>query len=235
LEQKNELPDIRAVPKFNPLTAKRLTFTTPKIAVFQYSKIRIRHVDQPPHPSPKGTNMKGLTHLSILAVWLLASTGTLAAEPNSLDPHLEAFRPLIGKTWKGAFSNSTPEKPVADVMRWERALNGKAVRVLHSINDGAYGGETIFMWDEKQQTVGYHYFSTAGFITVGTLKFQDGKWITNEVVSGSSGGVTEVRGTSELLPDGAFHVKTEHLKDGKWDVGHEVKYGQDAAAKVVFK
>ena len=235
MEQKIELLKIHNVPKFNPLTAKRLTFATPKIAVFQYSKIRIRHVVSHPINPRKATNMNGLADFSILAVWLLATSSALAAEPLSLDPHLEVFRPLIGKTWKGAFSNSTPEKPVTDVMRWERALNGKAVRVLHSINDGAYGGETIFMWDEKQQTVGYHYFSTAGFITVGTLKFQDGKWITNEVVSGSSGGVTEVRGTSELLPDGSFHVKNEHLKNGKWDVGHEVKYSQDAAAKVVFK
>src|SRR5262245_4598347 len=99
-------------------------------------------------------------------------------------------------------------------MRWERALNGKAVRVLHSVNDGAYGGETIFRWNEKKQEVTYHYFTTAGFMTVGTLSFRDGKLLTHEVVAGTAGGVTETRATSELLPDGTFCVKTEHLKDG---------------------
>jgi hypothetical protein len=54
---------------------------------------------------------------------------------------------LLAKTWKGALKSSEPDKlatanlpearPVVDVMRWERALNGKAIRVLHSINDGA--------------------------------------------------------------------------------------------------
>lgn len=142
---------------------------------------------------------------------------------------------MLEKTWKGPFTGSTPEKPVTDVMRWERALNGKAVRVLHSINDGAYGGETIFMWDEKEGKVRYHYFTTAGFMTVGTLAFENGKWISHEVVKGKSGGVTEVRGTSELKSDGTLHVKTEHLKDDKWEVGHEVTYREDPTAKVVFK
>ena len=165
--------------------------------------------------------------------WVTASFGG-ATEP-AMDPHLEPLRPLLGKTWKGVFKNSKPDKPTVDIMRWERGLNGKVVRVLHSVNDGAYGGETIFMWDEKKQVVTYHYFTTAGFMTVGTLNYKDGKLITHEVVSGSAGGVTEVRGTSELLPSGAFRVKTEHLKAGQWELGHEVVYTEDSTAKVVFK
>jgi len=48
-------------------------------------------------------------------------------------------------------------------------------------------------------------------------------------------GVTEVRGTSELLPSGALHVKTEYLKDGEWQPGREVTYKPDPDAKVIFK
>ena len=179
--------------------------------------------------------MKAIKFLAVLTTWLAITGGLSAAEPPSLDPHLEALRPLIGKTWKGTFKNSTPEKPVVDVMSCERALNGKAVRSLHSINDGVYGGETIYMWDSKEKTIRYHYFTTAGFMTVGTLTVEDGKWISHEKVTGSSGGVTEVRGTSEMKPDGTFHVKTEHLRDGKWDAGRETTYREEPDAKVVFK
>jgi hypothetical protein len=122
-----------------------------------------------------------------------------------------------------------------DIMRWERALNGKAVRVFHSVNDGAYGGETVFRWDEKKQQVTYHYFTTAGFMTVGSLKAEDGKLVTREVVEGSPGGVAEVRATSQLLGDGTFRVKFEHLKDGQWTPAREVIYREDPAAKVIFK
>lgn len=152
-----------------------------------------------------------------------------------MDPNLEKLRPLIGKTFRGEFKSSKPDKPVVDVLKWERALNGKAVRSLHSINEGSYGGETVFTWDSVEKVVRYHYFTTAGFMTAGTLHFKEGKIITLEKVRGSTGGVTEVRGVSELRPDGTLHVKTEHLKEGNWSPGHEVIYREDPAAQVIFK
>jgi hypothetical protein len=182
--------------------------------------------------------MKTVRILSVLVccVWpAMTLLGAESTEKQTLDPQLEPFRPLLEKTWKGEFKNSAPDKPVVDVMRWERALNGKAVRVLHSINDGAYGGETIFRWDEKEQKLTYHYFTTAGFMTIGRVKSEGGKLVTHEVVEGSTGGVTEVRATSQLLDDGTFRVKSEHLKEGKWMLGRDVTYREDAAAKVIFK
>ena len=161
--------------------------------------------------------------------------GLLAADSPPMDPHLEPLRPWLGKTWKGEFKNSTSDKPVVDVARWKRALNGKAVRILHSINDGVYGGESIVTWDEKKQAVTYHYFTTAGFMTIGTMTFKDGKVLTHETVTGNASGVTEVRGTHEMRADGTFQVKTEHLKNGEWAVGREVTYRQDSSASVVFK
>ena len=157
-----------------------------------------------------------------------------AAEQGTLDPHLEPLRPWLGKTWKSEAAESG-DKPKIDVARWERALNGKAVRILHSINDGEYGGETIVTWDEKKQSIVYHYFTTGGFSTTGTMTPKDGKLVTTETVSGNAGGVTEVRGTAEIGADGAFRMKTEYLKDGKWQPGRDAVYREDPAARVVFR
>ena len=179
--------------------------------------------------------MKRMLSLYVVACGLWATINLCRADQPSLEPGLEPLRPLLEKTWKGAFKSSTPEKRVVDVMRWERALNGKAVRLLHSVNDGTYGGETIITWNAKEQQATYHYFTTAGFMTVGSMRFQDGKFITHEKVAGGAGGVTEVRGTSELLADGTMRVSTEHLKDGQWQPGREVIYHEDSSAKVVFK
>ena len=174
-------------------------------------------------------------HILSLVASLACAASLAAADKTSLDPRLEPLRPLLEKTWKGAFKSSTPEKPLVDVMHWERALNGKAVRILHSVNDGAYGGESLVTWDEAKQSVVYHYFTTAGFMTTGTMTFKDGKVSTHEVVKAKTDGVTEVRGESELRPDGTFLVKTEHLKSGEWSAGREVVYKEDPAARVVFK
>ncbi len=99
--------------------------------------------------------------LASLALFLFATGLSAAGEPAQLDEPLMPFAPLVGKTWKGEFKESTPERPLFDVSRWERALNGKAVRVLHSVNDGVYGGETIITWDAKKNGLVYWYFTAA--------------------------------------------------------------------------
>jgi hypothetical protein len=173
---------------------------------------------------------------SVLLLFLLeGALVTAPADQSVLNAHLELFRPLLEKTWKATFKNSTPDKPTVDVQRWERALNGQAVRVLHSINDGVYGGETIFIWDEQRKIITYYYFTTDSFMTSGTLEVSAGKFVTHEDVKGNANGVTEVRATSELLPDGKFHVKAEYFKNGQWRSGHEASYEEAPTAKVVFR
>jgi hypothetical protein len=160
----------------------------------------------------------------------------LAAEPQPiLNPHLEPLRPLLGKTWKGVFDGSKPDKPTVDIARWERALNGQAVRLFHSINQGVYGGETLFIWNEKSQKIEFFYFTTANYMTTGTLEVRNGKIDTHETVKGDASGITEVRATTEILPGNKFHVKAEYLKNGEWALGHEVTYEEDPHGEVIFK
>lgn len=177
------------------------------------------------------SNLQCLLALGIL----LFALPCWAADQPPLDTHLEPLRPLLDKTWKGPFVNSTPEHPIVDTARWERALNGRAVRILHSINDGFYGGESLVMWDGQKQQLVYFYFTTAGFMTSGTMRFEGSKTLTHETVTGSSEGITEVRAASERTADGGLHVKSEYLKNGNWVPGHEVTYHEDASAKVLFR
>lgn len=165
-------------------------------------------------------------------VWAAA---TPAADPAPLAKELEPFRPYLGKTWRGEFKNSTPDRPVVDVSRWERALNGQAVRIVHSVNHGVYGGESLIRWDKEKGAFAFHYFTTAGFMTTGTATFSDGKLTSHEQVTGSANGVTEVRATSEFRADGTLFVKAEYLKNGEWTVGRETTYREDPKAEVKFK
>jgi hypothetical protein len=150
-------------------------------------------------------------------------------------PAFAPLLPLLGKTWRGEFANSTPEKPVIDIARWELALNGQAVRVLHSINDGEYGGESILLWDEASQGLVYSYFTTAGFTTRGRMTFDGSRLISHEIVTGSQNGITEVKAVHELLPDGAMRVSSEYLQNGAWIPGRETLYREAPGAQVKFK
>lgn len=173
--------------------------------------------------------------LGVLLGALLVAVSTSAAETASLDEHLEALRPFLAKTWRGQFKDTKRDAPMFDIARWERALNGKAVRVLHSIDDGRYGGESIIHWDSEKNQVSYHYFTTAGFYTTGAMIYVDGKITAVEKVTGNTNGITEVRSTYELRPDGTVLNKSEYIKDGQ-PAGHrEVLYKEDPSAEVKFK
>lgn len=65
--------------------------------------------------------------------------------------------------------------------------------------------------------------------------FDDGKFISHEVVSGNNDGVTEVKSVGEILPDGRLRSSAQYLKNGEWVDGHSFVYVEDPAAEVIFK
>ncbi len=170
--------------------------------------------------------------LGTLAAALLLSAGgagtVLAAEPHS---SLDGFEPFVGATWKALVD---PEKGTYDVARWDWTLSGHAVRIRHSVGDGAYGGETFVVWSPARESLVYYYFTNAGFFTEGTMEFDNGKLTSREAVQGHAGGVTEVEATQEVLADGRLRVRTRMLRDGIWETRPETIYERDPAASVVL-
>jgi hypothetical protein len=101
--------------------------------------------------------------LSFIIIFLLI-TGILIGSPvygvptdetkkdasESMVEQLLPLKPFIGKTWRGVIKGSTP---MVDVAHWERALNGHAVRILHSLNNGIYGHEIIYEEDPNAKVI----------------------------------------------------------------------------------
>jgi len=171
----------------------------------------------------------------LVAILMKAFTGVAIAQ-NELSERLKVLQPFIGKTWKGELKNADQEKPSYDVSRWERALNGQAVRILHSVNNGEYGGESIIVWDSQKKSLVYYYFTTAGFYTHGTMTMENNKLTFHEYVTGYEGAsITEAKGTGEFTADGKLINKSQYLKDGKWVDGHAAVYVEDPTAQVIFK
>ena len=83
--------------------------------------------------------MKYIISIIFLNSFLFSQSDSQSAH-KILSNNLKPFEAYIGKTFKGEFANSTPEKPVYDISHWERALNGNAIRIMHSVNNGEFGG-----------------------------------------------------------------------------------------------
>lgn len=174
--------------------------------------------------------------LSVLGI-LLAILAVSSA-PASVAPASDALAPLapyVGKTWRGELSEPGSDAPKIDISQWEWALNGKAIRILHSINDGEYGGETLIFEDPEKGGLVFYYFTTAGFYTQGTVEIEDGKFVSHETVHATAEGVTEVRAMAEILPDGRLRSTSQYKRNGEWSEGHSAVYREAPGAKVVFR
>jgi hypothetical protein len=55
----------------------------------------------------------------ILLLFMAVAPAFAADSAPQLDPNLQVLAPFLGG-WRGEFKQSTPEKPMVDVSRWER-------------------------------------------------------------------------------------------------------------------
>ncbi|GAA6152259.1 hypothetical protein [Pseudoteredinibacter isoporae] len=152
---------------------------------------------------------------------LLCSLGIVmqSSAEAGLDEKLEPFRGFIG-TWQASMTMGKDKPPVLDVSDWQVVLNGKALKIVHSVNEGDYGGESFIFWDKKSSSYKSFYFTTADFYTEATITLEGkNKFSVIEQVAsageGLSSGITQVKSTSEIK-DGKILVSTSYLKNGEW-------------------
>lgn len=171
--------------------------------------------------------------IMLLVLGINVFSVSVQAEVKGLASELAVFEPYLG-TWQADFPVAEGQAPMQDVSRWERALNGTAIRTLHSINNGMYGGESLIFWDKSQNSVVFYYFTTAGFYTQGRIDIlESGEFVAYEEVTGSQEGITQVKSTSRL-DHTQMHVATQYLKNGQW-TDPELRTYQRSTLPVVFK
>lgn len=152
-----------------------------------------------------------------------------AAEARAEDP-FEPLYPLIGRTWRGTNRN---DPIVEDVVRWEWAVGGHAVRAVHSVNGGVYGGETLIFPDRDSGQLIFHYFTSGGFHTTGTMEpLTHGAMAISETVHGVEG-LEVLRSTIRIMGDGTYLTHTQVEREGQWVEFGGFDYRIDGAAVVV--
>ena len=176
-----------------------------------------------------------ITNIIPIIIFMTVNIAVADDSNKELSDPLKPFEQYIGKTFKGEFANSTSEKPVFDILHYERALNGNGIRAIHSVNDGEYGGESIIMWDADKESLSSWYFTTAGFYTQATIHFEDGNLISTEDVTGNENGITQVKAIVKFLSNGQMHTASKYLMNGKWMDGHEIHYNEAPGEKIIFK
>lgn len=141
------------------------------------------------------------------------------------------FEVMVGKTWRG--QGTGPDK-AEDIQRWEWAVGGHAVRIIHSVNGGVYAGETLIFRDKDSGNYIFHYFTTGGFHTTGVIRPTGaGAFEMDEAIHGVKG-LEALKSTGVLGADGVYRTRAKMEKNGQWVEVGGFDYREDASAKVVM-
>ncbi len=103
---------------------------------------------------------------------------------------------MLDIVWRCELAGQTGPNKV-DHALWQRALHGQAIKVIHSDNDGEYGGASIIFWHKAKQSLLY-YFTTAGFYIHGSMQYNsnNAQLTAEEQVENNANGI--VRSVSVL-------------------------------------
>ncbi len=141
------------------------------------------------------------------------------------------FEHLVGKTWRGV---GTGPAAAEDIQRWDWAVGGHAVRVVHSVGGGAYAGETLIFRDKDSGAYIFHYFTSGGFHTTGVMRpTGPGAFEAEETVHGLDG-FPPIRSTMVMGADGVHRTRGFQLENGVWVEKGGFDYREDASAVPVM-
>ena len=141
------------------------------------------------------------------------------------------FEAMVGKTWRG---QGTRDAKAEDIQRWEWAIGGNAIRIVHSVNNGAYAGESLIFRDKDTGNYIFHYFTTGGFHTTGTIRPTGPVAFEMEEAVHGVKGLAALKSTGVLGADGIYRTRSKVEKDGQWVEVGGFDYREDATAKVVM-
>lgn len=141
------------------------------------------------------------------------------------------FEHLIGKSWRGV---GTGPEAVEDIQRWDWAVGGHAVRVVHSVRGGAYAGETLIFRDRDSGAYIFHYFTSGGFHTTGVMRpTGPGAFEAEETVHGLDG-FPPIRSTLVMGADGVHRARSFQQENGAWVEKGGFDYREDPSAVPVM-
>ena len=152
-----------------------------------------------------------------------------------LSKHLAGLQNFIDKKFKGEFYNSTKEKPLFDVIHFESILNGSAICISHSVNDGEYGGKYIIIWNSDIGKVESYYFSTGGEIKVSKARIHNKEITIEDDYLKNENGIKKVRKIYKLNDIGQLENHIEYLLNNLWVKTHEMNYVENDSVKIIFR
>ena len=165
--------------------------------------------------------IKTLTAM-IVTLTMIVGAATAGDDKEATYAPMAVFDGLAGRAWRGEGTGPNGQA-IVDIARYEMILGGRALQSTHRLEGGTYGGRTIFFYDEAADEYIFHYFTTTGFHTVGTIEPTQTGFKSIEAINGLAE-IAEVH--SQITIDGdRMRIESFHLNhEGDRSAGDALVY-----------
>ena len=162
--------------------------------------------------------------ISTLIFVLSFSFSDKRVESILLHNDLIAFNSLIGKNFIGEIKSKVGSRFITEIVSWESALKGDAVKASHIFNDDELLGETLIMYDQLENDISCWYFSSGGISKKSKFLSKSNDIIFLEDVSRNNNSITKIRTTYKLNKNSSYQKVTQYLINNVWTKGEKVLY-----------
>lgn len=161
---------------------------------------------------------------AIVALIMSVSATRAGDGADSAYAPMAVFAELAGRSWRGEGTGPNGQ-PIVDIARYELILGGRALQSTHRLEGETYGGRTIYFYDEAADAYIFHYFTTAGFHTVGAIEPTQSGFKSVETIEGLPE-IAEVHAQISIDGD-RMRVESFHLNhEGDRSTGDTIVYAE---------
>ena len=130
----------------------------------------------------------------------------------SLIPALQLFAFLSESCWRATYADGA-----IDTHCFTPMLGGRFFRDRHRVSRGNYAGETVYSWDVLSGEIRWHYYSSQGWVLVGTAApTTQGLNFAYDAASQAGHAPRPTRVAWRFDGPDAYVVTTEVRENGTW-------------------
>jgi hypothetical protein len=142
----------------------------------------------------------------------------LDGRAQEISPEMDMFRPFLGATWAGHFSD--PQNAhFTHVVEWEPVLEGRCVRLTKHVDELSFRMEILYYWDPGEQHVAFLSLTNRGQLSKGVAE-QEGGLVVLYGESITKEARTPFKQSFEVREDGVLEDRFYGKPGGEWQERH---------------
>jgi hypothetical protein len=150
--------------------------------------------------------------------------GNQSKDNKILNRDLIKFENLVGKSFSADIENKIKDSIGLEIVKWELALDGNAVKIIQNININDLISESIIMFDNVDNQFSCWSFTSGGMTSKSKLLDKSKHVTFMEDVSHNNNSITKIRTEYKFVKNNVYIRYKYFLINNVWTKGSKITF-----------